>query len=118
MTVKEKILNLNTDFQKSYYDIDLGFFNRTMPEKLTTIKDFMLTVINDQHPLSHTIEKHVDIIDYEIKEFKDIANKATTDYATKDNYLNAAKQNISQALWRFHDDISRSDSRMLEQILL
>jgi hypothetical protein len=105
------------DFQKSYYDIDLGFFNRTIPEKLETIKSFMYSIIQEQHPLRNSIKKNIEWIDYELKEFKDISNKPNADYAIKDNYINSAKRNISQALWRFHDDILRFDSRMLEQPL-
>lgn len=117
MTVKEKIFHLNSDFQKSYYDEDAGFFNWTMPEKLKTIKEFMHSVINEQHPLRNTIQKHIELLDYELKQFDIIANKVNSDYATKDNYINAAKQNISQSLWRFHDDIWRFDGRILEQVL-
>ncbi len=117
MTIKEKIFLLNADFQKSYYDSDLGFFNRLMPEKLIAIKEFMYSIISEQHPLRRSIEKHVELIDYELKEFKNISQKPNADNAIKDNYLNAAKQNISQSLWRFHDDILRFESRMLEQVL-
>lgn len=117
MTLKEKIFTINADFQKSYYDIDSGFFNLTIPEKLKTIKEFMYSVIDEQHSLRNSIKKHIELIDYEIKEFKDVANKPNADFATKDNYINAAKKNISQALWRFHDDIWRFDGRILEQIL-
>ena len=117
MTIKEKIFLLNADFQKSYYDNNLGFFNSLMPEKLITIKEFMYSVINEQHPLRHSIEKHVELIDYELNEFRSISKKPYVDYAIKDNYLNAAKQNISQSLWRFHDDIWSFESKILEQVL-
>ena len=53
MTVREKIFNINADFQKSYYDVDLGFFNRVIPEKLKAIKEFMYYVIDEQHQLRH-----------------------------------------------------------------
>ena len=115
MTIKQKIFNINADFQKSYYDTDFGFFNRTIPHKLNAIKTFIYSIIDEQHPLRYSIEKHLELINYELEQFKVISNKPNADCATIDNYINAAKQNISQALWRFHDDICRIDGRILER---
>jgi len=117
MTVKEKIASLNAAFQKAYYDKDFGFFNYTIPSMLNEIKSFISEIITDNHPLRLKIDEHIKIIDYELKEMDDISKRVTEHNATKDNYLNSAKRNISQALWRFHDDIWRFDSKILEQVI-
>lgn len=116
MTVKEKIFSINADFQKLYYDTSIDFFNSIIPIKLIIIREFINSVINEQHPLRSSVLKHIESIDYELKEMKEIAQNIKANFATKDNYVNSAKRNISQVLWRFHDDIWRFDANILSQI--
>jgi len=117
MTIREKIFELNRQFQISYYDIRIDFFSYVAPSMFNEMKDFINSIIPKGHPLEFAKEKHIELIDHELKEMNAISEKINANYATKDNYLNAAKQNISQALWRVHDDIWRFDERILQQTI-
>jgi hypothetical protein len=117
MTVKEKIFELNADFQKAYYDKDLGFFDRTIPEKLKAIKEFITLVIDEQHSLWLTIQEHLEFIDYELENCKTIAKMSKPLNRVKDNFIIASKRNVSTSLWGFEASLWRYNEKLLNQTL-
>jgi hypothetical protein len=117
MTVNERIIQLNTEFQKLYYDNNFGFFKIIVPEKLLEIKVFIFSVIDDQHPLSNKIQELAEKIDYEMTEIKTLEKEEKPSFRLKDHYINTAKRNISELLWRFYYIIWNYDEKILNQAL-
>jgi hypothetical protein len=113
MKVKERIRELNTEFQKSYYDTDAGYFTQVVPQMLEEMEAFMTMTIANRS-LGTTMDECFHILNNVKEDMQRIAEHPNPSYATKDNWLNGAKQNVSQALWRFHDHLYGYDARMLE----
>lgn len=117
MTVLLKIRLLNSEFQKSYYDGDIDFFNFTAPEMIRNIIEFMASVVPEEHPLRKTIEPHLGLLHEQIEPLKEIDRKSNPDDSVKDNYINYAKNNVSKGCWRIAHAIWRYDARMLDQVI-
>jgi hypothetical protein len=117
MTVLEKIRALNTAFQKSYYDEDLGFFSHVAPGMLQEMGNLICSIIPQEHDLRLTINPHLELVDYEIANMKEVSTKNITNESVKDNYLISAKRNASQACWRFRDALWRYNAKILEQVV-
>jgi len=117
MTVKERIIELNTKFQKSYYDMDAGFFTYLLPQMLNDMKALIDGFIEKHPNLENTFKDSLTILGQQYEDLHSLLEMPAPSYAVKDNYLNAMKKNISQALWRFHDNIFRFDSRLLQEVL-
>jgi len=117
MTVYDRIIQLNAEFQKLYYDNNLGFFKIIVPEKLLEIKVFIFSVINDQHPLSKNIQEISEWIDKEMRELKEVEKAANPSFRLKDHFLNTAKRNVSELSWKFLNVLSNYDKKILNQVL-
>jgi hypothetical protein len=116
VTIEQKVSQLNDEFQKAYYDTDLGCFRFVIPQMLTEMKT-VIVQFNERHPvLRDNFTDSLRILPFQeedIQHFLEIPNPSD---AVKDNYLIAMKRNVSQALWRFHDNVYRHDARLLHEI--
>jgi len=99
MTVKEKIKELNTTFQKSYYDQSLSYFSHDAPAMI----EEMLVLINtiaDKYEMQLTLKDTIKLLQDQINDLKSVTIEKTDD--AKDAWLIPVKKNVSGALWRFH----------------
>lgn len=99
MTVKEKIRQLNTGFQKSYYDQSISYFSHDAPAMIQE----MLALINtiaDKYELQLTLKDQIKLLQDQINDLKSITIEKTDD--VKDAWLIPVKKNVSGALWSFH----------------
>lgn len=117
MTVKEKIKELNSDFQKCYWDKRHDFFSYMAPEMIEAIKTFMISIVPEGHELSYTINPIIGILNDQAAYSKE-GNKDTLQYfKTKDHHLNFIKGNVSEACWRFNHALWNFNERMLNEVI-
>lgn len=117
MTVKDKTLELNKQFQVSYFDTDLGFFSYTAPDMINQIKIFLTSVINEQHPLRHSVSKQIELLDKQLEDLKAVANNSSANHWVKDKWLIGFKQNVVHACNSFIQDCWSYDANILTQVV-
>lgn len=117
MTVSDKIFELNKQFQKSYYDTDAGFFSYTVTEMIEEIKTFLTTIIDEQHPLRYSVNKHLEVLDQQISDMKNLADNRDANNWVKDKWLNGCKINVSNVCWGFRHECLNFNENILNQVI-
>jgi hypothetical protein len=117
MTVKQTIVDLNTKFQKSYYDEDLGFFESLIPQMVEEIESFIDSFSERHTQLKYSLEKVKNILKEITNDRNRLLDLPAPTPPTKDCYLNTMKRNASSALWEMHDIIFHSNPRLLQDVL-
>jgi hypothetical protein len=116
MTIREKIITLNRNFQKSHYADDLNYFGSVGQEYMLDILRLVDQTIPVDHSLRLRINPALTLISDEVEQFEKIANKKEANERVKDNYLIKAKQNVSLACWDIIHAIWNYDERILNQM--
>ena len=118
MTVQQKIFELNTKFQKSYHADDWQFFSFTMRDILDEMELFVNSIIGSDHKFRQDIElKTLIPIELERQSAFKCAALVNPNCQVKDNYLNSAKKNISEALNHLYRQLASMDAPMLQKVL-
>lgn len=120
MTVEEKIRQLNSEFQKLYWDDRHDFFSYLIPEKLGIIREFITSVVQVGNELYNNIETDsLLILDNQISDSisgnKDHLDRFKENL--KDSYLHNIKKNTSELLWRFRYALWNFKESMLHQVI-
>ena len=117
MTVKDKIFKLNKQFQISYYDTRHDFFSYVAPDMINQIKTFLTTTINEQHPLRNRVSNHIELLDEQLEDLKEISENKSANEWVKDKFLNGVKRNVTEVLWGFRHQIWNFDENILNQVI-
>lgn len=117
MTVKDKIFELNKQFQISYYDTRADFFSYVAPDMINQIKAFLKTTINEQHPLRNSLSKHIKLLDEQIEDLKALSENTSANEWVKDKWLNGFKRNVTEVLWGFRHECWNFDENILNQVI-
>ena len=116
MTVKDKTLDLNKQFQISYFDTDFGFFSNTAPDMINQIKILLISIINEHHQLNHSVSKNIILLDQQLKDLKGFISNPTANHWQKDKWLIGLKQNVNFACNNFLNECRNYDDNILNQI--
>jgi hypothetical protein len=117
MTVAERIIELNTQFQKSYYDTDAGFFKYIVPKMLDDIKAFAVKLIEKHQNLESILKDGMYQLERQYEDLAELSGIPNPSPLAKDKYLNSMKKGVSDILWEFQHRISLANARVLQDVL-